>query len=209
MVSCLTLIRNSHALAGRQGEFNHTMCGLSISSEHAAPNLFADDADAVTCAHCRQALSSVGTSEMSNASAVDPKSLVIRLIAQLNANDVLGLAQSIGGELASEFATSRVRRLHEMFPGWKASIGELIAEGETVILHYHVACTDAFGLLGSGGPVTRSNQAIIVRVARQRVIGVKTIVDDFGVWSDISSPKYIRSNCACHPDAPSHFQCTT
>ncbi len=39
MVSRLTLVRKSHARAGRDREFSHTLCGLSISSEHAGPDL--------------------------------------------------------------------------------------------------------------------------------------------------------------------------
>jgi hypothetical protein len=96
-----------------------------------------------------------------------------------------------------------------MFPAWQAVIDELIAERETVVLRYHVTCTDAFGLLGSSGPATRRDQAVIVRVARHRVVEVSAIVDDFGIWVDISPPRYVSSECACHPGAPAHFQCTT
>ena len=44
MVSCLTLVRNSHARAGRDRVFSHSLCGLSISSKHDGPDLFAADA---------------------------------------------------------------------------------------------------------------------------------------------------------------------
>jgi len=67
------------------------------------------------------------------------------MVAQLSANDARGLAGSIGGKLASDFALERVGRLHDMFPAWRAVIDELIADGETVVLRYHVTCTDASG----------------------------------------------------------------
>jgi hypothetical protein len=185
------------------------MCGLSISSEHAGPDLFATDPQAVTCEHCRQALSSAERSAMSPEPVGDSKSMVASLIAQLNANDARGLALSLGGELARRFTPTRLGRLHDMFPAWQAVIDELIAEGATVVVRYHVTCTDAFGLLGSSGPATRRDQAIIVRVARHRVVDVSAIVDDFGLWVDISPSKYVSSGCACHPGAPAHFQCTS
>jgi len=209
MVSCLTLVRNSHALAGRECEFNHTMCGLSISSEYAGSDLFATDPKAVTCEHCRQALSSVDRSKTSPEPVGDPKSLVARLIAQLNANDPRGLALSLDGKLANHFTPARLSRLHVMFPAWQAVIGESIAEGETVVLRYHVTCTDAFGLLGASGPATKRGQVAIFRLSRHRVVEVSAIVDDFGIWAEVSPPKYTSLRCACHPGAPADYQCTT
>jgi len=208
MVSCLTLVRNSHARAGRDREFSHTLCGLSISSEHAGPDLFAADPKAATCEHCKRALSSIERPDMPRETAADPKSVVVRLIGQLNGNDAHGLAQSIGGKLAADVTPARLRRLHDLFPTWQAVIDELIAERETVVLRYHVICTDPFGLLGFSDTVNRQGQAVIVRVDRRRVVEVIVIVDDFAIWTDIS-PQEFKSGCACHPGAPAHFQCTT
>lgn len=209
MVSCLTLVRNSHARAGSEREFSHTICGLSISSEHAGPDLFAADPEAATCEHCRRALSSVSRSGMSPEPAIDRKSLATRMVALLSANDAGGLAETIGGKLAGDFALERVGRLHDMFPAWQAVIDELIADGESVVVRYHVSCTDAFGLLGTSGEVTRQGQLIIVRVAGNRVVEVNPIVDDFAIWIDASRPRFTSPGCACHPGAPVGFQCTT
>ena len=54
MVSCLTLIRQTHALREQVGEFNHTACGLAVSSRHSDRELFAADPDSATCEQCQQ-----------------------------------------------------------------------------------------------------------------------------------------------------------
>jgi len=184
------------------------MCGLSISSEHAGPDLFAADPDAATCEHCKRALSSADRPDMLRETADDPKTLVARLIGQLNANDAQGVVRSVGGKLADDLTAARVRRLHDLFPTWQAVIDQLIAEGDTVVLRYHVTCTDPFGFLGFGTPVRRSGQVVIVRVDQHRIIDVNAVVDDFALWVDISPPKF-TAKCACHPGAAADFQCTT
>jgi predicted ester cyclase len=209
MVSCLTLVRNTHILAGQERELSHTVCGLSIASVHVRSDLFVDDPGTATCKHCQQAQVSAHRPDVSSKPTRDPKPLVARLIEQLNANDAPGLERSIGGRLAGDFTPERLKRLHQMFPAWQATIDELIAEGDNVVLRYHVTCTDAFDLLGSGGLATKRGQLVILRLDGHRVIDVSAIVDDFGLWVDIAHPTYTSRGCVCHPGAPANYQCTT
>ena len=188
MVSCLGLIHDSHALAGRQGHFSHTACGLSIGDSYVTPGLFAADGATISCERCRRAMHA-HRPEADTTLLADPKSVIARLVEQvLNANDGAGLADAMDGTPASGFAAQRLHRLHELFPTWRATIDELIAEGDKVVLRYHVACNDAFGLLGHVGAIVKHNQMLIFRTSQGRVLDVQAIVDDFGLWSDMSQP---------------------
>lgn len=208
MVSCLTLVSNVHALAGQQHGFSHTACGLAIASEHIRDGMFATSSDQVSCASCLQAAAAAARPSNAGELPADPKALVTRLVGVLNAQDSQGLAQCFGGRLAADFTPGRLARLHEMFPGWRAEIDELIAERETVVLRYHVTCVDAFGLFQLEQANIERDQTVIFRLSEQRVVDVSAIVDDFGLWQNVAPPAYV-ARCACHPDAPANFQCTT
>ena len=82
---------------------------------------------------------------------------------------------------------SVVRRLfdevlntQQMFPGWHATIDDMIAEDGRVVALYHVNRGD--GLADSADP-TRTTQTVIFRVAGQRIVAAQAIVDDFALWT--------------------------
>jgi len=209
MVSCLTLVSNVHARAGKEHGFDHTMCGLAIPSEHVGQGMFATSGDEITCALCLRAAAPANRSSAARERPSDPKMLVERLVDNLNANDPSRLAQCFAGRLAADFTAGRLVRLHDMFPGWRAEIDELIAENEAVVLRYHVTCADPFGLFQSKEASADRGQAVIFRLSGLRVVDVSPIVDDFGIWQNIAPPGYAARRCSCHPNAPADFQCTT
>jgi hypothetical protein len=54
MISCLSLVRESHVRMRRDGGASVTACGLSIAEEHVGEGMFAAEAAAATCRICRQ-----------------------------------------------------------------------------------------------------------------------------------------------------------
>lgn len=185
MLSCLSLMHHTHVRVARDGEYHRTACGLSVADEFVESGLFAD---AATCDNCCRAIESRGRQAGTTAPLLaNPKAVVRRLFDQvLNANEPDGLAALLGERLVTDFSAHRLNRLHEMFPSWRATIDDLIAEGESLVTRYRVDCTDAFGLTGAAGPTRKTNQTVIFRVAERRIVHVEAIVDDFGQWTDIS-----------------------
>ena len=56
MVSCLALLRRTHALHRRADDFCYTACGLGIPISDSDENLFAIDPESASCEQCQQAL---------------------------------------------------------------------------------------------------------------------------------------------------------
>ena len=182
MVSCLTLLNCAHSLADQRDGLSLTACGLSIADRHVEKSLFAETSDAVTCQQCRQQITRDNSTPQQPA-ALHPKAVVAQLIEQaVNKPDADCLAMTIGGDLATRFGMERVMRLHELFEGWHATIGELIAESETVVARYAVTCVDRFGLLAPPQTRLERQQTVIFQVREGRVTDARAIVDDFGVW---------------------------
>jgi hypothetical protein len=182
MVSCLTLMNCAHALVDQRDGLSFTACGLSIADRHVDKSLFAETSDAVTCQQCRQQMTRAnGTPEQP--AVLHPKAVVTQLIERaVNERDADCLAMTIGGDLTSRFGMERITRLHELFENWRATIGELIAERETVVARYAVVCVDRFGLLASSQTRLERQQTVIFQVREGRVTDAKAIVDDFGIW---------------------------
>jgi hypothetical protein len=182
MVSCLTLMNCAHALVDQRDGLSFTACGLSIADQHVDKTLFAQTFDTVTCQQCRQQIKRDNGTPKKPA-ALHPKAVVTQLIEQaVNERDADCLAITIGGELASRFEIGRITRLHELFEGWHANIGELIAESETVVARYAAACVDRFGLLAPPQTRLERQQTVIFQVREGRVTDARAIVDDFGLW---------------------------
>jgi predicted ester cyclase len=212
MLSCLSLISDTHVRVARDGEAHRTACGLSVMDEYVEPGLFvasgrfAAAADTATCAGCRRAAGTGGrgaptdpertdlertdlqrtdiertdpastTSDRTDPGA-DPKSLARRLFEQvLNADAPGGLAGLLDAGLLDGFPADRVKRLHGLFPGWHATIEDLIAEGDRVVVRYRVDL-----------PAERATgQTVILRTADDRIVQVEAIVDDFALWAAVS-----------------------
>ncbi|MDX6353795.1 MAG: SnoaL-like polyketide cyclase [Streptomyces sp.] len=213
MLSCLSLISDTHVRVARDGEAHRTACGLSVMDEYVEPGLFvgaglfATAADTATCTGCRRAVGPRGgatdpartdlertdpartaparttpapTSSDRTDPPADPKSLARQLFEQvLNANAPDGLAELLDAGLLDGFPAHRVNRLHGLFPGWHATIEELIAEGERVVVLYRVDRVDL--------PAERATgQTVILRFAGHRIVQVEAIVDDFALWAAVS-----------------------
>ena len=188
MVSCLTLLNCAHALVDQRDGLSFTACGLSIADRHVDKTLFAEAIDAVTCQQCRQQITR-DSNKPQQPVVRHPKAVVTQLIEQaINERDADCLAMTIGGELASRFRMERITRLHELFEGWHADIGELIAENQTVVARYAVSCVDRFGLLASPQTRLERQQAVIFQVRDGRAMDASAIVDDFGLWDSSAGP---------------------
>lgn len=194
MVSCLTLINSTHALALRQGDRIHTLCGLAMDDADTAPGLLAQPPAAATCARCQTRLRAEPLPPTAPERRLDARSLVEQLVAQLNANDGANLDTVLDEALLASLSAQRLDRLHQLFPGWHASIDELISDHDTVVLRYQVNGTDGFGLLGAPGPLLKTGQAVVLRLTNRRVIAACPIVDDFGFWSGLGTAR--DSGCA-------------
>jgi|SRR5882757_1459837 len=189
MLSCLSLISDTHVRVARDGEAHRTACGLSVMDEYVEPGLFvasglfAAAADTATCVGCRRAGGRATPTEAARTDLertdppADPKSLARRLFEQvLNANAPDGLAELLDAGLLDGFPAHRVDRLHGLFPGWHATIEDLIAEGDRVVVRYRVDL-----------PAERaSGQTVILRTAGHRIVQVEAIVDDFALWAAVS-----------------------
>ena len=188
MVSCLTPMNCAHVLADQRDGLSFTACGLSIADPHVDKSLFAETLNAVTCQKCGQQMARAnGTPEQP--AALHPKAVVTQLIERaVNERDADCLAMTIGGDLASRFGMERITRLHELFETWRAAIGELIAENETVVARYAVACVDRFGLLASPQTRLERQQTVIFQVREGRITDARAIVDDFGIWDSSVEP---------------------
>jgi hypothetical protein len=208
MVSCLSLMLNSHILAGKQDGCSRTICGLAIASEHVVPAMFVETSDVPTCLECRRRNVAAKEAGGLPIRSTDPKSLVVDLVDRLNANDARGVAQCLAGPLASDFAPAKLARLHSIFPNWRATVDEIVADGQTVVLRYDVTCVDAFGLLQSQEPDIGRKQTVILRLSSKGVTGIDAIVDDFDVWQIATQPSQSGRKPVCC-DPPDRHECTT
>ena len=186
MLSCLSLLHHTHVRVARHGDYHRTACGLSVTDE---PGLFAGTADAATCDRCRCALEprarrAVAAPEPAGPSGPsDPKSVVRWLFEVLNAAALDGPDRPRDEGHLAGFPAHRLTRLRTLFPGWQATIEDLIAEDGRVVTRYHVDCGDAFGLAGAAGPTRATNQTVIFHVTGRGITHAQAIVDDFALWA--------------------------
>jgi hypothetical protein len=176
VLSCLSLLNRTHVRVAHEGGLQRTACGLSVADEFVTPGLFADTA---TCEGCRHA---ARIEVLPVEPAADPKALARQLFDHvLNPNEPGRLGALLGDGLAATFPPHRVSRLHDLFPTWHATIVDLIAEGERVVLRYRVEFTDPFGLADT----TRRTNTVILRTAGRRIVHAEPVVDDFALWPEI------------------------
>lgn len=194
MVSCLALLHETHAPRTSDGSRRVTACGLAMEEADVRPGLFAEGQATPTCRRC---VAAAAAAQPQPDAARDAKSLVMLLFdGVLNANDPARLGACADQALAAKLPASRLVRLHELFPSWRATIVNLIAEGDSVFVRYSVACVDAFGLLGPAGPARKEGQAVIASVSSGRLVAVHAVVDDFSLWSG-GGPACAAAACAC------------
>ncbi|MES2958275.1 MAG: nuclear transport factor 2 family protein [Pseudomonadota bacterium] len=197
MMTCLSLNESTHVLARTVDQINQTLCGLALAAEQTPQGLFAQALKEVTCIRCQSALEPAADPRAPLAPAQDSRLLVHRLLDRINANDAAGMEGLVSGPLLGALSASRMARLHALFPGWRASVDEIIGDESSVVLRYRVGFTDAFGLLGPAGPSSTGQQAIVFRVSNARLDAVCPIVDDFSFWS---APAKAVAGCAdCPP----------
>ncbi|HEX3779582.1 MAG TPA: nuclear transport factor 2 family protein [Pseudonocardiaceae bacterium] len=186
MLSCLSLVHHSHVRIAADGGQQHTACGMSVADQFVEPGLFAEEAGAATCVSCRRASAPHGRDTGTATSSPPQPKAALRLLFE-RINDPCradGLAALLGGGLADRVSEQRLQRLHELFPGWRATIRDLIAEGTTALARYRVDCVDTCGLTGSTGPLHKTDQAVIFRFSDHRITQIEAIVDDFGLWAE-------------------------
>lgn len=185
MVSCLVLLHRTHVFQGQVGDFRHTACGLGIPVQHADENLFAADPAAASCEQCQSALEAQGAATFVRAAPFDPKAAVIHFLEQVvNLNDAAGWANAFGEDLRAAWPTERLNRLHELFPGWRATVDEVIAEGDRVVVRYQVVYTDPYELIDAAPPTVITDQVIIVRLSGQQIVAIRAVADDFWIWRE-------------------------
>jgi len=181
MLSCLSLLHHTHVRVARHGDFHRTACGLSVVD---GSGLFVGTADAATCDRCRCSIGPRARQAGAAPLPSDPKSVIRWVFDQvLNATDLDGLDAVLDHGRLIDFPTHRLNRLRALFPGWHATIDDLIAEDGRVVARYHVDCSDVFGLADAAGTTCRTNQTVIFRVVGRRIVEVQTIVDDFALWT--------------------------
>ena len=181
------------------GEFWRTECGLVIPSRHEGRNLFAVGFDAATCEHCLEAVDGRKFATALEGERVDAKTLVANFLEQMGVQgDVAGWANVLGENLSLPAALERRSRLHEIFPTWRATVDELIAEGDRVVARYRVGFTDPFNVLGGAVPPVRTDQVVIVRLRDRKIIEFQAIVDDFGVWAQADIQKSAQAGRHAH-----------
>jgi len=181
MLSCLSLLHHTHVRVARHGDFHRTACGLSVTD---GSGLFVETAEAATCNRCRCSIEPRARLSGGASFPSDPKSVIKWLFDQvLNAADLDGLDAVLDHGRLPDFLTHRLSRLSALFPGWHATIDDLIAEDGRVVARYHVDCSDVFGLADAAGTTCRTNQTVIFRVVGRRIVEVQTIVDDFALWT--------------------------
>ena len=179
MVSCLTLLHDSHILSRRVGGMRVTACGLAIADEHAREGLIAGDPGAVSCRSCREA-GEAGASEAPR----QPRAFADWLMARVvNGNRPDALVGAMSADLAARFRPMRIARLHELFPDWHGTVADVIADGDRVMLRYHASCEDRSGLLGDAGACERRDQLVILRLQSGRLVEIVPIRDEFGLWT--------------------------
>ncbi len=183
MMTCLSLNDSTHVLACTVDQVNHTLCGLALAAEQTPEGLFAQSLEGLTCARCKSALEQAAQEEHQVMPAQDAKALVHRLLDLLNANSAKGIEELISRSLLAELSASRMARLHELFPGWRATVDELIGDETSIVLRYRVNFFDAFGLLGAAATSSTGQQAVVFRVSNGKLDAVCPIVDDFSFWS--------------------------
>jgi hypothetical protein len=183
MLSCLSLLHHTHLRVARHGDYHRTACGLSVTDE---PGLFVGTADAATCDRCRCSVEPRdrrADAAPGPTGPAEPKSVVRGLFEALNATELDGPARPLDDGRLAGFPAHRLTRLRTLFPGWQATIGDLIAEGGRVVTRYHVDCGGAFGSTGAAGPTRATNQTVIFHVTGRRITHAQAIVDDFALWA--------------------------
>ena len=199
MVSCLAVLHSTHVPAGSVDDFGRTECGLMIPCRHEGRELFAVDFDTATCEHCREARDGRKLSAVPAGERADAKTLVANFLEQMGAQgDVAGWGDVLGDNLSVPEALKRRSRLHELFPTWRATVDELIAEGDRVVARYRVGFTDPFNLLGTAVLPVRKDQVVIARLRDRKIIEFRAIVDDFGVWAEADSQEFAKAGRHAH-----------
>lgn len=199
MVSCLAVLHSTHVPAGSVGEFGRTECGLMIPCRHEGRDLFAVDFNAATCEHCLEAVDGRKSSTSLEGERIDAKTLVAKFLEQMGMQgDTAGWGDVLGDNLSVPEALRRRSRLHELFPTWRATVDELIAEGDRVVARYRVGFMDPFNLLGNAVPPVRRDQVVIVRLRDRKIIEFQAIIDDFGVWAEADTQELARAGRHTH-----------
>ena len=183
MVSCLTLVNNTHALAPGDADFHRTLCGFAVATTDTPRDLFASAPSTATCPRCRRKLELAPASGAREEKRPATRSLVLSLVRQLNTGCLEGLDALLAGPFLASFTSQRVERLHQLFPGWHASVEELIIDESSCLLRYGVEYVDAFGLLGPAGPGSKTGQAVIFRLADGRMTDASPLIDEFAFWA--------------------------
>lgn len=187
MVSCLTLITARHSLAGGSGAQRHTACGLSIADAHCTSTTFADVGDDVTCPKCLTVVGARTRTANRPQRPIGPRDLVLRLMeVSMSAGDADGLSAAFGGGVDRALAGRRLTRLHAIFPGWRATVAETIADEGGVLARYTVTCRDDIGLLGKQGQEVVQQDCAIFRVGGGHVRAVEPLRDSFDFWTNLN-----------------------
>ena len=200
MIGCLALTQESHLLLEERGGLMVTACGVAIGRDHVAPEFIAAPGADLTCARCRAAAEKAAAPRATPHARADAKSLVLRLFTDVvAANDAAALPPLATDKLVKHLSTARLQRLHELFPSWRATVIDMLAEGDGVFVRYRVDFTDAFGLLGPAGCAVAQGQALLARVDAGRLGDIQPIADDFGIWRAASAGTRRSSlePCAC------------
>jgi len=111
MMTCLTLVGNTHVPASGDAGFHRTLCGFAVAIADTSSDIFAAAPSTATCPRCRHKLelaAAVGAREKKRPAS---RSLVLSLVRQLNAGRLDDLDGLLAGQLLTSFTSQRVERL--------------------------------------------------------------------------------------------------
>ncbi|MBI2771927.1 MAG: hypothetical protein HYX47_20070 [Burkholderiales bacterium] len=160
---------------------------MAIAVQDTLPALIAHDPAGASCLRCQDMMRHEAAAQAVQPRPLSARALVQRLVDHLNNNDTTRLEELLAGSLLKSLSAQRMSRLHQLFPGWCATVDELIADEGSAVLRYQVSFADAFSLLGCLGPAVKTGQAIVLRLANHRITDACPIVDDFAFWSGRAS----------------------
>jgi len=182
VISCLSLVQHSHvaAAAGAQGSRSVTACGLAIEAEHVTPGMFAADAASATCPQCR-----AEPARAREALPADDLPGLARWLIEtaIGTKDCGGLEQIVAPSLSARLNAARIDRLHALFPRLEARIDEIVAQQDTAMVCYTIACDDPSGLIGAAGERLKLHQAVVIGRVGGLLARIDPLIDDFAFWT--------------------------
>ncbi|WP_454674934.1 nuclear transport factor 2 family protein [Achromobacter pestifer] len=111
--------------------------------------------------------------------------------------DVDALPDYIVGSLVSTLTPAKLRRLHALFPGWRAEIQDVIADETRAVVRYRVQAADPSSLL-----TEIIEQTVMLTFHDGRFSSATPIIDSFDLWRGADASSECADNCACHPVSP-------